>query len=173
MPPCRSNEIYLQATAATDIQRPFVPCRNRLLADSVDTIQIEVWSTIYPARNITPRQAWQKLEAPDTRLWEATKVYGVPMNVTFLNATSYKVGNTQPCRALLLLPPLRQLLTTYPASARDSYLSTLKGIPHPFTRLHIILRLPVCAEDQSVDVCLCILHPSCACWQHRRVSGSQ
>ena len=96
VPPCRSNDIHLQAAPAADIRRPFVPCRRRLLEDTVETIQIEVWTTIYPARNIAPQQLWQKVEPPDTRMWEATKFHGFPMNITFLNATSYQVGNTQP-----------------------------------------------------------------------------
>ena len=52
---------------------------------------VDVWLSITPAGNSTAL-VWNKLSSPDARLWEATKKWGYPMNISFVNATSYKVG---------------------------------------------------------------------------------
>ena len=65
-------------------------CR-RLLADQVDTIHVEVWTSIIPAGTFTPQTVWAPIAQPDARMWEVTRKWGVPMNLTFLNATTYYV----------------------------------------------------------------------------------
>lgn len=54
-----------------------------------DTILVDIWTSIAPNGSITPAAVWAKLESPDSRMWETTGLLGVPMNVTFRNATIY------------------------------------------------------------------------------------
>ena len=65
-----------------------------MLADEVETIYVEIWTSLNPAGTLTPQQMWDLVASPDVRVWEATEQWDVPMNLTFLNATSYKVRLT-------------------------------------------------------------------------------
>ena len=47
--------------------------------------------TLMPAGSYTPQMVWSSLVTPDIRVWNVTKTWGVPANLTFLNATSYAV----------------------------------------------------------------------------------
>ena len=62
-----------------------------MLAEKLDVIRVDVWTSIVPAGTLTPLDLWSNVALPDARIWETTKHYGFPMNITFLNATSYKV----------------------------------------------------------------------------------
>ena len=78
--------------------------RRRLLGSSIDTIYLDVWTTLIPSGNYTAPVIWQYLQPPNARLWLATKAKGFATNITFLNATQYKVCSRDnllracPCR---------------------------------------------------------------------------
>lgn len=63
-----------------------------MLASDVDVIRIDVWTTLTPAANYTPPMVWSYVEAPNPRMWDITGRLNHPMNITFLNATQYKVS---------------------------------------------------------------------------------
>ena len=67
------------------------PLDCRKLLQGIDVFYVDVWLSILPAGNSTAL-VWNKLSSPDARLWEATKKWGYPMNISFVNATTYKVG---------------------------------------------------------------------------------
>ena len=60
-------------------------------AVTVDIIRLDIWITIVPSPLAAAPEVWKNVTAPNTRLFEATKAVGVPMNLSFLNATVYNV----------------------------------------------------------------------------------
>jgi hypothetical protein len=63
----------------------------RLLADQVDVIHVDIWTSIIPFGNYTPPLVWANLNVPSPRLWESSQAKGFGMNVTYLNGTAYTV----------------------------------------------------------------------------------
>ena len=62
-----------------------VSCR-RLLGNQ-ETIHVEVWTSITPPGTLTPSTLWSNM----SQVWQTTKEWGYPMNITFLNATTFMV----------------------------------------------------------------------------------
>ena len=63
----------------------------RRLRASVDRIELDIWVSIMPSSSFTAQSVWSNIALPDARLWGDTKLWGYPMNLTFMNATTYKV----------------------------------------------------------------------------------
>lgn len=61
--------------------------RSATQAAGIDTILVDVWTSLIPPLGYTPDTIWTQLAAPDPRMWEKTRAYNVPMNMTYLNAT--------------------------------------------------------------------------------------
>lgn len=66
-------------------------CFRRLLDEGVDTIHVDVWTTLIPSNGRTPQSVWSNIAPPDARVWQATSKWGFSMNITFVNATTYYV----------------------------------------------------------------------------------
>ena len=62
---------------------------------ALETIHVDIWTPVVPAASYTPQIIWSNVTSPDPRLWNATKMYGVSMNLTFSNATVYSVRNNR------------------------------------------------------------------------------
>ena len=60
-------------------------------ADGVDTIEVDIWTELLPPGNFTAATMWQDIAPPDGRVWSRTGQFNVPMNVTFVNATTVTV----------------------------------------------------------------------------------
>jgi len=60
-------------------------------SDGIDTIEVDIWTTLLPPDNFTATTVWRDLAPPDGRVWARTGQFGVPMNVTFVNATTVTV----------------------------------------------------------------------------------
>ena len=60
-------------------------------ADGIDTIQVDIWTSLLPPENYTAPTVWQDVEAPDGRVYARTGQFGLALNVTLLNATTYLV----------------------------------------------------------------------------------
>ena len=60
-------------------------------ADGVDTIYVDVWTSTIPAGTFTPPAIWAKMQPPNLRVWRMTSALGFGLNITYLNATQYKV----------------------------------------------------------------------------------
>ena len=45
-----------------------------------------------PYEEYTPQNLWAKVAAPDSRFWNATGAYGVPMNLTWISGTMFAVS---------------------------------------------------------------------------------
>ena len=104
-----------QATAGVYMANVSLLCR-RLLAN-IDTVRVDVWLTVLPAGNVTAWTAWKQLSPPDARLWETTKQWGYPMNLTFLNATTYKVCKSASLKISGSISGRATLLKIYRADA--------------------------------------------------------
>ena len=65
--------------------------RRRLLAGGIDTLQLDCWISLFPYGGLSPQMMWSNVSYPDPRFWAATGRLGYPMNITFINATSYEV----------------------------------------------------------------------------------
>ncbi len=57
----------------------------------MDTIEVDIWTTLLPPDNFTAATVWRDLAPPDGRVWSRTGQFNVPMNVTFVNATTVTV----------------------------------------------------------------------------------
>lgn len=122
----------------------------RLLVDSLDVIQVEVWATLFPAASIAPETVWYNVSSPNPAMWEATKPYGAPMNITFLNATSYQV-------------PAPNTVLWRHASAADVFMARRRechmGVPTPYTVAQIAARVMThglchqCPRDDTWLMC--------------------
>ena len=77
-------------------------CR-RLSAATQDVIAVNLWTTIFPSTLPTAPQIWSNISSPDKRLYLATQRLGVPMNLTFSNATVYNVRPSLSATALYCL----------------------------------------------------------------------
>lgn len=64
----------------------------RRIQGTGETVFLDVWTNVVPAGALTPQAVWSKIALPDSRVWEMTQQWGVPMNITFRNATSYVVS---------------------------------------------------------------------------------
>ena len=70
----------------------------RLLADSLDVIHVDIWTTVIIQNTTAPLSVWDGISSPDPRIWKATSAFGIPMNITQLNATSYLARARAPLR---------------------------------------------------------------------------
>ena len=66
-------------------------CCRRLLADQVDVFYVEVWMKVFPWGGLTAPLLWSNVTEPDTRVFDTTKKWGIPTNISFLNATLHTV----------------------------------------------------------------------------------
>lgn len=75
------------------MRQSLLSARRRRLLASDDVIHIDVWITLTPgpAANYTPPMMWSYVASPDPRMGNVTGRHGLPMSVTFSNATMYKV----------------------------------------------------------------------------------
>ena len=90
----------------------------------IDTIQVDVWARFTPSIS-KAWLMWEKVASPDPRLWEATKLWGYPMNVSFVNATAYTVcpGPHLPAQLPHSRPPCIKRLSFGPCAIENWELS--------------------------------------------------
>ena len=78
-----------------------VGCRSATQAAGIDTILVDVWTSLIPPNGYTPDTVWATIAAPNPRVWEKTGAFSVPMNMTYVNATQSLVrprcGAPDPC----------------------------------------------------------------------------
>lgn len=90
------------------------PDPDRRGAHGVETIEVDIWTSLLPPENYTAATVWQDVEAPDDRVYSRTGQFGLALNVTLLNATTYLVSDTGWCPTakptLTLNPKLLTLL---------------------------------------------------------------
>ena len=69
-----------------------IPLRSgRRDASGVDTIELDIWTTLVPPSGFTAATVWSGSAPPDARVFDKTAQFGVPLNVTLVNATTYLV----------------------------------------------------------------------------------
>jgi hypothetical protein len=118
---CTDTRTETRTHHSRDVQRPQgmhstngdkTQCR-RLAAEQFDTINVNVWTTLSSV--VTPMYVWSNISSPDARLWNATSEWGYPMNLTFINATSYQVHPSYDpsCSQRLLHSTLTRLLSVF------------------------------------------------------------
>ncbi len=61
--------------------------RSATQAAGIDTILVDVWTSLIPPNGYTPDTLWTLLESPNPGILEATGAYGVPMSMKYINAT--------------------------------------------------------------------------------------
>ena len=57
----------------------------------IDTIEIDIWTTLVPPNGFTAATVWAGAAPPDVRVFDRTAQFGVPLNVTLVCATTYLV----------------------------------------------------------------------------------
>ena len=65
--------------------------RSATQAAGIDTILVDVWTSLIPPNGYTPSTVWQTIAAPNPRMWDKTGAFNVSMNMTYVNATQYLV----------------------------------------------------------------------------------
>ena len=85
---CSYEHITLSSVALHDVTLSVL---DRPGADGMDTIEVDIWVTLLPPGNFTAATVWADLAPPDGRVWNRTGQFNVPMNVTFVNATTVTV----------------------------------------------------------------------------------
>jgi hypothetical protein len=75
-------------------QRAAFRCRPG--TDGIETIEVDIWTTLLPPGNFTAQTVWQDQAPPNARVWNRTGQFNVSMNVTFVNATTYTVWRSPP-----------------------------------------------------------------------------
>ena len=76
-------------------------------AAGIDTILVDVWTSLIPPNGYTPDTLWNTIAAPNPRLLAKTAAYNVAMNMTYLNATQSLV------RPVLRTSPVSRLSGAY------------------------------------------------------------
>ena len=69
----------------------FPPAAGRRGADGVDTIEVDIWTSLLPPENYSSASVWSDVEPPDARVWTRTGQFNLPLHVTLLNSTTYLV----------------------------------------------------------------------------------
>jgi len=57
----------------------------------IDTIELDIWTTLVPPNGYTAATVWADLAPPNARVINRTAHFGMPMNVTLVNATTHLV----------------------------------------------------------------------------------
>ena len=57
----------------------------------VQTIAVDIWTTLLPPNGFTAQTVWLGSAPPDTRILNRTAQFNLPFDVTLLNATTYLV----------------------------------------------------------------------------------
>ncbi len=60
-------------------------------ASGIDTIELDIWTTLVPPNGFTAATIWADSAPPNARVFNRTAQFGVPLNVTLLSATTYLV----------------------------------------------------------------------------------
>ena len=64
---------------------------NRRDISGIDTIEVDIWTTLVPPNGVTAATVWLGSAPPNTRVFQRTAEFDVPFNITLLNATTYLV----------------------------------------------------------------------------------
>ena len=59
---------------------------------------MDIWTSLLPPENYTAATVWQDVEAPDSRVYDRTREFGLELWVTLLSATTYLVRDPSWCR---------------------------------------------------------------------------
>jgi hypothetical protein len=117
----------------------------------VQTIALDIWTTLLPPNGFTAQTVWSGSAPLDTRVLNRTAECNVPFDVTLVNATTYLVRRAYVVALQALGPVLEE-----PAFPGATFSSMLKGCEAAAGwRVGIggITRAPTCATSHQSSSC--------------------
>ena len=62
--------------------------------DGIETIELDIWTTLNPPWGWSTEEVWEVVAAPDARVWSRTAQFNMPFNVSLVGAVTYLVRTT-------------------------------------------------------------------------------